>query len=314
LVTQTTGEVPASFVVTATDSARLQAQATTIGPAALIRTIDELASALTAVREGDDARMAVEIALLKAARPDLDPSTEGLLRRIERLEGQLSGAGGPRVLPQEQGGTAGEDAPDPPPAPPAAAPAPADDPEPEASDEGASLAGGVAGGDPRGAEDAEHPSTVGVPAATGPAGHSADSSVGDAAPTGPAGQGDLDLEKLKQIWPTILDRLGETAPALAAFFEEARPVGFDAAKGVIEISFPASATFNKRKAEVPEQRERVAEALLTVTGQSLQPAYVLLEGERPAPQASASGKEDEGIDEEELLRRLKSEFDAEEVS
>ena len=57
-----------------------------IGAATLVRTIDELADALTAVREGDDARMAVEIALLKAARPDLDPSTEGLLRRIERLE------------------------------------------------------------------------------------------------------------------------------------------------------------------------------------------------------------------------------------
>ena len=57
-----------------------------IGAATLVRTIDELAAALTAVREGDDARMAVEIALLKAARPDLDPSTEGLLRRIERLE------------------------------------------------------------------------------------------------------------------------------------------------------------------------------------------------------------------------------------
>ena len=59
------------------------------------------------MREGDDARMAVEIALLKAARPDLDPSTEGLLRRIERLEGQLDGgeraagpvaAGGPRPV------------------------------------------------------------------------------------------------------------------------------------------------------------------------------------------------------------------------
>jgi DNA polymerase-3 subunit gamma/tau len=294
LVAQTTGEVPASFVVTATDSARLQAQAATIGPAALIRTIDELASALTAVREGDDARMAVEIALLKAARPDLDPSTEGLLRRIERLEGQLSGEAQPRVASQEQGGgapdpptptppaaaTPPEDVPEPPaapapdpptPTPAAAAPAPTDDPEPEASDEGA-------------------------------------------APTGPAGQGDLDLEKLKQIWPTILDRLGETAPALAAFFEEARPVGFDAAKGVIEISFPASATFNKRKAEVPEQRERVAEALQAVTGESLKPAYVLLEGESPAPKASAAGKEDVGMDEEELLRRLKSEFDAEEVS
>ena len=93
LVTQTTGEVPTSFVVTATDAARMQAQASAVGAATLVRTIDELADALTAVREGDDARMAVEIALLKAARPDLDPSTEGLLRRIERLERQLAGAG-----------------------------------------------------------------------------------------------------------------------------------------------------------------------------------------------------------------------------
>ncbi len=37
--------------------------------------------------------MAVEIALLKAARPDLDPSTEGLLRRIERLEGRMRDGG-----------------------------------------------------------------------------------------------------------------------------------------------------------------------------------------------------------------------------
>ena len=86
LVTQTTGEVPTTFVVTATDTARIQQQAGAVGAATLVRTIDELAAALTAVREGDDARMAVEIALLKAARPDLDPTTEGLLRRIEKLE------------------------------------------------------------------------------------------------------------------------------------------------------------------------------------------------------------------------------------
>ncbi len=73
LVTQTVGEVPNTFVVTAADADRLIAQATAVGPATLVRTIDELAAALTAVREGDDARMAVEIALLKAARPDLDP-------------------------------------------------------------------------------------------------------------------------------------------------------------------------------------------------------------------------------------------------
>src|SRR6188472_4522850 len=78
----------------------MTAQANAIGAATLIRTIDELAAALTAVREGDDARMAVEIALLKAARPDLDPTTEGLLRRIEKLERRLADGGPPTpILP-----------------------------------------------------------------------------------------------------------------------------------------------------------------------------------------------------------------------
>jgi DNA polymerase-3 subunit gamma/tau len=326
LVTQTTGEVPTSFVVTATDSARLEAQASTIGAATLIRTIDELATALTAVREGDDARMAVEIALLKAARPDLDPSTEGLLRRIERLEGRLGDGGG-----QAAGPVAAGDPPPPavakassgavPPTAPPAAEAPPQDapesappepfpaPEPEPSDESAPPAGGGGAGVPRGAEAAEQPSTVGDAAPTGPAGQDADSS-----PTGPAGQGDLDLDGLKQVWPAILDQLATNAPALAAFFEEARPVGFDAAGQVVEISFPAAATFNKRKAEVPEQREKVAEALETVTGQALKPVYVLLDGDAPEPRAPAAAQKDQGLDEQELLERLKSEFDAEEVS
>src|SRR4051812_12987522 len=162
LVTQTTGEVPTSFVVTATDSARLRSQAAAVGPAALIRTIDELAAALTAVREGDDARMAVEIALLKAARPDLDPGTEGLLRRIERLEGRLGGgqAAGPvaaDALPAaapEPASTASESSPAPEP----------EEPEPEAEVE------------PEAAVEAE-----------------------------PVAQGEIDLEKLKQLWPAILD-------------------------------------------------------------------------------------------------------------
>jgi len=307
LVTQTTGEVPTSFVVTATDSARLQAQAAAVGPAALIRTIDELAAALSAVREGDDARMAVEIALLKAARPDLDPSTEGLLRRIERLEEQLTGESRPA------GPVAAGDPPPPavakassgvgpPTAPPAGGASVGDvsAPEPESSDEESPPVGGGGAGVPRGAEDAEHPSTV-----------------GDAAPTGPAGQGAaLDIATLQQAWPAVMDQLGTTAPALMAFFEEARPAGFEAGEGVVEISFPGSATFNKRKAETQENRERVAEALKAVTGQDLKPTYVLRDGDAPAPQAAPAAAEagDEQVDEEELLARLKSEFDAEEVS
>jgi DNA polymerase-3 subunit gamma/tau len=272
LLTQTTGEVPTSFVVTATDSARLQSQAAAVGPATLIRTIDELAAALTAVREGDDARMAVEIALLKAARPDLDPSTEGLLRRIERLETQLSAGSTPPPAPKPV-----EEGPPPAPEPPApeqVEPSEPAEPEPDLPSE------------PAPAPD----------------------------PSSPAGPDpDLDLDKLKQIWPTILDQLAKAAPALAAFFEQARPVGFDLTEKVVEISFPAAATFNKRKAEAPDQRERVAEALKAVTGQSLTPAYVLLD-EEPGDGEAAPTAKDAGIDEDELLEKLKSEFDAEEVS
>ncbi len=314
LVTQTTGEVPTSFVVTATDSGRIEAQAASIGAATLVRTIDELATALTAVREGDDARMAVEIALLKAARPDLDPSTEGLLRRIERLEGRLSDEGGRAAGPVAAG--------DPPPpavakassgvgpptAPPAAEPPPADDqppapepspssdeaPEPAPSAEESPPAGGGGAGVPRGAEDAEHPSTV-----------------GDAAPTGPAGQGDLDLEELKRVWPAVVQKLAETAPALAATFEGAYPVAVE--EEVLQVGFPADKTFNKRKAEGADRREAVAAAFEAVVGQALRPAYVLLDGDSKEPAAPAEAKGEDGMDEDALVEKLKSEFDAEEV-
>jgi DNA polymerase-3 subunit gamma/tau len=275
LVTQTVGEVPNTFVVTATDSNRLAAQATTVSAATLVRTIDELAAALTAVREGDDARMAVEIALLKAARPDLDPSTEGLLRRIERLE-RGTGADGPRGLSQDQGGTAGEVVLDPTHPPPPAA-----------------------------ATDADGDSDPAAPTETQPPEEEEDEESGPE-----SAEAGLDLEGVVRVWPVVLDKLGETSPALAATFEGARPVGVDREDSTLTVGFPPASTFNKRKAEDVEKRDQVAAALETVTGERLRPVYVLLDGEA-APDAAPA---EEKVDEEELVERLKSEFDAEEVS
>jgi DNA polymerase-3 subunit gamma/tau len=310
LVTQTTGEVPTTFVVTATDTARIQQQAGTVGAAALVRTIDELASALTAVREGDDARMAVEIALLKAARPDLDPSTEGLLRRIEKLEAQLA-AGGPTPAPAPSAPEPQPPTPEPtPPQPIAAQPAtpestaaqpPAaqpDAPEPEPTATDAPPAGG--------ADDASPPAACedgGASSATGPA-------VG--APTS------IPLEHLDQvtrIWPAVLDKLGEKAPALAATFEGARPIAFD--DDGLTIGFPPDQPFNKRKAESPDRRQALIDAFTAVTGETVGPRYAMLEqDEAPAapapPDTPVPGGE--GIDEDELLDRLMSEFDAKEVN
>jgi len=69
--------------------------------------------------------------------------------------------------------------------------------------------------------------------------------------------------------------------------------------------------FLKKNADSPEKRDTVAAAFAAVTGTGLRPIYVLLDGEAP-PDTPAPGSEE--VDEEELLERLKSEFDAEEVS
>ena len=344
LVAQTTGEVPDSFVVTATDSGRLRAQAGAVGAATLVRTIDELAAALGAVREGDEARMAVEIALLKAARPDLDPGAEGLLRRIERLEKLLvdgaarpadrdADAGGPRVPSRQQGGAAGRDVPGPPaPAPPAGEAAPAD-PAPSAAAPADAAPSDAAPADPAPsadpdppsaeAEEAELPASQARPAADAPPAGGVESGPSPAAreddgpdpATGPAGRGVPDdvmtLEDVIRIWPAVLEKLAQTAPALAATFEGARPV--ELGDGGLVVAFPPDKTFNKRKAESPERRDDVAAAFGAVCGQALRPSFVLAEAGEDAPGAAPEGAGAEDVEEEELLERLKSEFDAEEV-
>ena len=89
VVVQTLGEAPDSFSVTADQTARLEAQARVLPQSEAVRAIDLLADALTAVKEGSDARIQLEVALLKAARPQADASIDALLMRIEQLERAL---------------------------------------------------------------------------------------------------------------------------------------------------------------------------------------------------------------------------------
>jgi DNA polymerase III subunit gamma/tau len=272
LVIQTTGELPDGFVVTASEPDRLRSQAAEIGAASLVRTIDELAASLAAMREGDDARMAIELALLKAARPDLDPAGEGLLRRVERLEKRFGG---------------GEPAP-----------------------------GSVAKAEQRGTSNEQRPTPSNEQRATSNEQRAAKSEE-TSEPEAPnderraTSDNELDLERVLRVWPAVLDQVRQSGSAmLSALFEGARPIAVDSEEGVLRIGFPAGSTFNKRKAEAADHRERFTEALRTIVGERLRPVYVLLDGETGATEAGAT---EGSLDEEELLEKIKSEFDAEEV-
>jgi DNA polymerase-3 subunit gamma/tau len=94
MIVQTLGDVPAELQITPERDGRLFEQAGRVGAAAVARLLDLLAAAMDATKNGSDARTQLELALVKAASPTVDPSREALLQRIERLEAALAGGGG----------------------------------------------------------------------------------------------------------------------------------------------------------------------------------------------------------------------------
>jgi DNA polymerase-3 subunit gamma/tau len=274
LVVRTAGAVPEAFTVTADQEQRIREQAERIGDVALVRAIDALSAALSAIREwGDDARAALELALLKAARPDIDPSREALAHRIERVERGFSGpvaVDDPAPAPEPDVGKPDVGEPD------------ADNQPGEAS---SSTPAPRASSDP----EAEPPRSTATKA----------TAVVEV----------IDIERLTGMWPAVLDHVRQSgSELLSAVFQAARPLAVDAERAVVEVGFPPSAAFNKRKAEVKANQDRLAEALRTIVGESLRPVYVLIDGED-----AANGDNGEAeLTDEELVERIKAEFDAEE--
>jgi len=385
LVVRSIGEVPESFALVAAHSERLAEQAERLGEVALVRAIDALSAALSGIREGDDARMALELALLRSARPEIDPSREALAQRLERIEQSLGGVqtsgsasagevtakreqtvtrtaspdssadaedgisgaittGSADVAAGQAKGAAGR-AVDKARAPESQAAHEADGTEGAAGDETDEPGGAQSGPGPsttrepaeiRDAEQRHEPSVAtalvepedpGSPPATQPtaletpAGRGSTKEVNGRAsapdprkskPTGPAV--DLDLENVISVWPAVLAQLRDSgSDLLATVVEAAKPVSLDPNRSLVEIGFAATSAFNKRKAEMKGNRELLSEALKTVTGAELRAVFILLEPVDGAGVDETGDGELSGEQEEALIERLKSEFDAEEL-
>jgi DNA polymerase III subunit gamma/tau len=274
MVVQALGEVPAELRVTPERDARLLEQAGRLGAGAVTRLLDLLATALDATRNGSDARTQLELALVKAAAPTLDPASEALAQRIERLEAAL--AGGVTVR--------------------AESPAPPSEPAPGPESPAPPVPG------------PESP----VPPSEPPPGTSSSSSNGTSravavAVAPPAGR-ELELESLRTVWPAVVEAVKASGNALcAAALAGAQPVAVE--DGQVTVAFPPGAEYLRRKAEDDDYRACVAAALRTVTGAKARVAYVLGE---PADAATTEAPA-AALSEDELVRRFVAEFDAEEI-
>jgi DNA polymerase-3 subunit gamma/tau len=280
-VVQTLGDVPDSFAVTAEHTDRLQSQAQRLPQAEVLRAIDLLAAALSAVKDGSDPRIQLEIALLKSAQPKADASVQALMARIERLEQALGGrAPAPAAAPEPKQ----QAEPEPPSAPPAEESAPPEPPRAAATPPERAMARAEAG-----------------------AALAASAPVPEPEPEPePVGAPPVDLDHIQSLWPAAVEAVREENAMVGALLAEARPVELDGVR--LTVAFAEGATFSKKKAE--NNRVLLVKALRDLTGHPLEPLYELRDGghaDDGALEASSS------MDEEQLLERLKQEFGATEV-
>jgi DNA polymerase III subunit gamma/tau len=310
MLVQTLGEIPSELQLTPESDARLLAQAERVPQATVVRLLEGIGSALESVRAGSDARTSLELALVVAARPEVDTSTRALLARIERLEG------GGASLAQSTASAAATRPPAPsgvPPAPPPATPAsPA--PAIPAPTEGAPPMEEAPGERrlPDGRDE--------EPAADGPAREQhapvVAVSVEDPSPeqieppdaVAPVVEPLEDLQSVVELWPAVVELVGAGHALCGAVIADTRPVelvGED-----LTVGFSTSAAFLKKKAEDPANRQIVTDALRQLAGGRWRISYELREnldeggGGEGAPRAYT---------EEEWIERFKSELDAEEI-
>jgi DNA polymerase-3 subunit gamma/tau len=274
-VIQTLGEVPDSFAVTAEHTERLSAQAGRLSDSEVLRAIELLAAAASAVKDGSDPRIQLELALLKAVKPEVDRSMQALLYRIERLERALAPSDGAQPAPEARAASRSASASQPKTTAPAA---------PVTRPPGHATAIGAAD-----AVASAEPTVAAVEAAV-------------AAPE-PAVAEPASLERIRELWPAVVEIIRRSSDMVAAFLADARPATVD--EGRLTVLFPAGAGFAKKKVEA--NRKLVREALVEVMGSAPAVDYAIGDEAVESPPAEPLLSEDE------LLQRLKDDFNAREL-
>jgi DNA polymerase III subunit gamma/tau len=274
LLVQVLGGVPAELSLTPEADAALGAQAARVDHATVVRLLELVGEAMEGVRAGADARTRLELALVKAARPETDGSTRALLARIERLERGVpaDGRGNGEVFREPPAAAAMDGAvrneapvsePEPEPEPPPAAADLPPEPEPEPP--------------PAAAVDLPPEPVAAVP---------------------------RDIESIYALWPAVVELVRSEHALLGACIDEARPVEVDGEE--LTLAYPFSAEFNKKKAESPANRAALGEALGALAGGRWRLRYELRE--TPAAE-NGSGERSQ----EQWVERFIDEFDAEEI-
>jgi len=252
-VSAVTPETAGIIDTTEADLARIRTQATRFGADRLARVLDELGRLQAELRWAPDARLALEVAFARIARPQSDLTLESLAERVAALEAGAPVTTAPvapvAVVPE---------------APRTAKPAPA----PVANPAGQTPTPAPAPSAP--ASAAPKPALHAEPAVPEEAPAPAPKPVPAAAPGGP-----FDVGELRRRWPDIIRAIKEERPAASKLFLDTEP---DVDGDTVVIEFDASRKVLVRRAEEEDVRALVRAAVRDILGWHVAIRYQLGRG------------------------------------
>jgi DNA polymerase III subunit gamma/tau len=326
LIVQTLGEVPAELALTPEADAGLAEQAAAVPHTLVVRLLELLGEAMEAIRAGADPRTRLELALVKAAKPEADSSLRALLARIERLEqggSVVSAVAAQREVPAPEAPASAPEVRATAPEPPSSTPevrapgvpeVPESAPEVPASAPEASTGGGVAAPVAEVQPPVASMPTPGESQAVGPVAGLQSEPVAPAVSAETAAEplaGAVaatvvhDLDSICLLWPAVVDLVRSENARLGAAILEVRPVELSGD----ELTLAFGSAFLKKQAEAPADRMMVGEALTALSGSRWKLSYELRE---PLPVERDADSEE--FSEERSLARFMQEFDAEDIT
>lgn len=245
LLLKTAPQAEGLLDVSETDKPALIQQANTFSSGALLRTMDLIGKSLTEMRNSPSHRLLLEIALVRAASPETDPSANGLLGRIERLERRIgievSASGEPSSAPTAPQKRDSLDA--------KAESRRATTESRPAKAEPSPGPAGAASVAPAASQDSEA-------ATSAPSDGVMDGSVADVSPD------HIGFGHIKDAWPATMKEVNRRSKRVWGLLTPSRPLRLDGDALVVEVQSP----FHESSMNEPANRQILADALHAALG------------------------------------------------
>ena len=268
--------------VTVEERPGLALQADSFSAAGLLRTIDLVGKAIIEMRNAPNHRLLLEVALIRSAAPETDPSATGLLGRIERLERRLGIEGSPGdvesppaapplrsgerppagALGHYPGRPTGDAAP---------SPAPKKTKAEATRRRSAEPGGGVTSPAASPAAEAQPSPGLSEPRAVTP--------PPDAAGP-PAAAGEVGLNHIRDAWPVIQGEVNKRSKRVGALLNPSRPLAFDNGALTVEVQ----SEFHRDTMGQDKNRSMLVDGIHAALGVRCSVAFAARGAASPAPE------------------------------